>query len=62
MAVGDRDDDGLDRRQPEREGTREMLDEDPDEALERAVDRPVDGDRALRLAVLVDVGQVEALR
>ena len=39
----------------------EMLDEDADEPLERAVDGAMDGDRALRLAVLVDVGQVEPL-
>ena len=61
VAVGDRDDDGLDRRQPQRERAGEVLDEDADEPLERAVDRAVDRDRALRLAVLVDVGQVEPL-
>ena len=38
-----------------------MLDEDPDEPLERAVDRPMDGDRPLGLAVLVDLGKVELL-
>ncbi len=61
MTVGDRDDDGLDRREPERERAGEVLDEDADEALERAVDRAMDRDRPLRLAVLVDVGQVETL-
>ena len=61
VAVGDRDDDGLDRGEPERERAREVLDQDADEPLERAVDRAVDGDRPLRLAVLVDVGQVEPL-
>ena len=47
VAVGDRDDHGLDRRQPERERAGEVLDEDPDEPLQRAVDRAVDGDRPL---------------
>ena len=61
VAIGDRDDDRLDRREPERERAGEMLDEDPDEALERAVDRAVDRDRALLLALLVGVGQVEPL-
>ena len=61
VPVRDRDDDGLDRRQPEWEGAGEVLDQDADEPLERAVDRAMDGDRALRLAVLVDIGQVEAL-
>jgi hypothetical protein len=62
MSIGDRDDDRLDGRQPQRERPGEMLDEDADEPLERAVDRPVDGDRPLGLALLVDVGQVESLR
>ena len=38
-----------------------MLDEDADEPLQRSVDRAVDGDRPLGLAVLVDVVEVEAL-
>ena len=62
VAVGDRDDDGLHRRDPQRERSREVLHEDADEPLERAVDRAVDGHRPLRLAVLVDVGEVEPLR
>ena len=36
VAVGDRDDDGLDRRAPQRERAREVLREDADEPLERA--------------------------
>ena len=47
VPVRDRDDDRLDRSEPEREGAREVLGEDADEPLERAVDRPVDGDRPL---------------
>src|SRR5256885_12123114 len=41
---------------------REVLGDDADEALERAEDRAVDRDRPFRLAVRVDVGQVEELR
>ena len=40
---------------------REVLHQDPDEPLQRAVDRAVDRHRPLRLPVLVDVGQVEPL-
>ena len=61
VAVGDRDHDGLDRRAPERERAREVLDEHADEPLERAVDRAVDRDRPLLLALLVDVLEVEPL-
>ena len=48
VAVGDRDDDRLHRRAPERERAREVLGEHADEPLERAVDRAVDRDRPLR--------------
>src|SRR5450759_3154236 len=51
MPVGDGNERNLDRRNPQREGAPEVLDENPDEPLERAVDRPVDGDRALARAV-----------
>ncbi len=61
MAIRDRDDDGLDRRDPERERPGEVLDEDADEPLQRAVDRPVDRHRPDLLAGLVDVRQVEPL-
>ena len=38
-----------------------MLDQDADEALERAEDRAVQHDRAVLLAVLADVSRVEPL-
>ena len=38
-----------------------MLDQDADEALERAEDRAVEHDRPVLLAVLADVGGVEPL-
>ena len=57
VAVGDGHDDGLDRRDPQRKRAGEVLDEDADEPLERAVDRAVDCHRPLLLAVLVDVRQ-----
>ena len=62
MAIGDRHDDDLHRRQPEREGPGVLLGDDPDEALERAIDGVVDDDRALELAVGGAVLEVEALR
>src|SRR3989454_7851433 len=49
-------------RQPRREHARVVLGEDADEALVGAVDRPVDDHRPLRLAVRVDVLELEALR
>ena len=61
MAIGDRNDDDLDRSAPDREGTGEVLDEDADEALQRAVDGAVDGHRPNVVAVLVDVSEVETL-
>lgn len=36
VPVGDRDHDGLHRREPQREGTAEVLDQDPDETLKAA--------------------------
>ena len=62
VAVGDRHDHDLDRRQPEREGAGVVLGDDADEALERAVDGVVDDDRALEAAVGRAVLEVEALR
>ena len=38
-----------------------MLDQDADEALERAEDRAVEHQRMMLLAVLADVGRVEPL-
>src|SRR6266702_4076312 len=60
--VGDRHDARLHRRHPDREGAREVLGQDGDEALERAVDGAVDDDRPVLLVVVADVGEVEALR
>ena len=62
MLLGDRQDHGLYRRQPQREGAREMLDQDPDEPLHRAVDNAVYGDRGLALAIFVHIFQLEARR
>ena len=45
VRVGDRDADHLDRRQPRRERARVVLDQDPEEPLDRAEQRPVDHDR-----------------
>ena len=62
VGVGDdRRDHRLHRRQPQRELAGVMLDQDADEALERAEDRAVEHDRAVPLAVLADVGRVEPL-
>ena len=38
-----------------------MLDQDADEALERAEDRAVEHDRAVALAILADIARVEPL-
>ena len=53
--------DRLDRRQPDREGAGVVLDQAADEALHRAEQRAVDHHRAVALAVLADVVDVEAL-
>src|SRR5262249_5132180 len=60
-SVRDGQADRLSRRDPERKISRRVLDQDPDEAFERPEDRPVHDDRPVLLAVLADVGQVEAL-
>ena len=62
VAVGDGDDLGLHRRQPEREGAGVVLDEHAEEALHRAEQGAVHHVRAVLAAVLADVGDVEALR
>ena len=59
VPVGDGEDQDLDGRQPQREGAVVVLDEDPEEPLERAEQGPVDHIRAVLLAVLADVGHVE---
>ena len=45
MRLADRDDARLHGREPEREVARVVLDEDPDEPLERPEERAVDHDR-----------------
>ena len=45
VRVADRDDAHLHGREPEREGAAVVLDQDPDEALERAEQRAVDDAR-----------------
>ena len=62
MPVGNRQHDGLHRREPQRKRARIVLDEDRDEPLEAAEDRPMDHDRAVLRVVGADVLQVEALR
>ncbi len=51
MAVGDGDERDLYRREPGREGTREVLDQDAEEALDAAEQRAVDHHRAMALRV-----------
>ena len=62
MAVGDRQDDRLHRRQPGREAARVVLDQDPGEALHRAEQGAVDHHRPVGIVVGAGVGEVEALR
>ena len=59
--IGDRGDDDLHRRQPQRETPGIMLDQDADEALHRAEDRAVQHDRDVARAVLADIGGAEPL-
>ena len=61
VAVGDRQHDRLDRRQPDRELAGVVLDEHADEALEGAHQRAVDHHRAVLGVVGARVGEVEAL-
>ena len=61
VAVGDRQHDRLDRREPERELAGVVLDQDPDEALEGAHQRAVDHHRAVLGVVGAGVGELEAL-
>ena len=62
VAVGNRQDDGLERRHPEWEGAGEVLDQDGDEALDAAEDRAVNHHRPVLGVVGADVLQIEALR
>src|SRR6185369_12981663 len=50
------------RRQPCRERTGEVLDENRDEPLERSTHGAMDHDRTMRRVVLARVGEVEPLR
>ena len=61
MLLADRQHPRLHGREPGREGAREVLREDADEALVRPEDGAVDGHRSLRVAVAVDVLELEAL-
>ena len=62
MAEPDREDPHLHRREPERERAGEVLDQDPDEALERADQRAVDHHRRVLGVVGALVAEPEALR
>src|SRR5882724_11562923 len=62
VLLADRQHPRLNRREPRRECPGVVLDQDADEALERAEDRAVDHDRALGLPVAVDVLEPEAIR
>ena len=59
MAVGDGHDHGLHRREPERERTGVVLDQDADEALEGAEQRPVDHRRDMLGVVLAGIADAE---
>src|SRR6185369_13279618 len=62
MAVGNRQHDGLNRRQPEWERAGVVLDQNGDEALEAAEDCTMNHDRPVLGVVGADVFQVEVLR
>ena len=62
MPVRNRQHHGLDRRQPERKRASVVLDQDGDEPLEAAENRPVDDHRPVLGVVGADVLQVEPLR
>ena len=62
VPVGNRQHDALHRRQPQRERAGVVLDQERDEPLEAAEDRPVDHHRPVLGVVGADVLQVEPLR
>ena len=62
LLLGDIEDDELQRRQPKGQGAGAVLDEDADETLERAEDRPMQHYRRMAGVVLADVFRAEALR
>ena len=59
MLFADGDEANLHGREPEREGTGIVLDEDAEESLERAEERAVDHDGLMTLAVFADVFELE---
>src|SRR6266545_3937437 len=59
--VGDEQHGRVDRSDPEGKVPGRMLDQDPQEALDGAENRAVEHDRTVLLAVLADIGQIEAL-
>ena len=61
VRFGDRQHHGLHRRQPGGQSAGVVLDQDAGEALQRAEQRAVQHDRALALAVFIDVIDAEAL-
>src|SRR6185312_14067712 len=61
LCVGNRHYAHLLRREPEGKRTREVLDQNRDETLERSRNRTVNDDRPVRLVVLARVAQIEAL-
>ena len=62
MAIGDRDDFGLDRGEPGGERAGVVLDQDAEEAFERAEERAMDHVRSGRLTVFCDIRDIEAFR
>ena len=60
--IVDRQNDGLNRCQPQRELAGEMLDQNAQKALNGAENGAVNHDRPVPFIVLADKGQVEALR
>ncbi len=62
VLLGDGNDHGLRRREPHRERTRVVLDEDTEEPLEAAEKCPVHHDRRVVLPVLADVLEPELSR
>src|SRR5439155_9870869 len=60
--VGDRGDNRLDRGEPEWEISGVMLDQNADEALHRAEDRPVQHNRCMSAAILTNIDRAEPPR
>ena len=62
IPVGDRQNLDLHRRDPSREGSGVMLDQDADEPFHAAECNPVDHHRTMPLAVFADIGQIKPFR